>query len=95
MCIRDSLLFATEECELDAYLSEYTLDDYFDEYETQILKFARTMYQKGSDDKLEQVVEWIEANPIEDYDYINVVLNEQEWLENLKKAMRPQQQENN
>ena len=57
----------------------------------------RTAYDLGANQQLERVVKWIEANPIEDYvwaDYTGAIVKEQEFLENFKKAMRPQQQEN-
>ena len=57
----------------------------------------RTAYDLGANQQLERVVKWIEANPIEDYvwaDYTGAIVKEQEFLENFKKAMRPQQQGN-
>ena len=53
-------------------------------------------FQAGADQQLEQVIEWLKANPIEDYvwaDYTGAIVKEQEFLENFKKAMRPQQED--
>ena len=55
---------------------------------------AHDHMRAGADWQLEQVIEWIEANPIEDYvytDYSGAIVKEQEFLKNLKQAMRPQE----
>ena len=57
----------------------------------------RTAYDLGANQQFDRGVKWIEANPIEDYvwaDYTGAIVKEQEFLENFKKAMRPQQQGN-
>lgn len=48
----------------------------------------------AADWQLQQVIKWIEANPIEDYvytDYSGAIVKEKEFLKNLKQAMRPQE----
>ena len=62
MTDQEILLFA--KFELNEYLSEHVLDNNFSrrEYEEQLLKFARTMYQKGSDNMLERVIKWAHRN---------------------------------
>ena len=55
----------------------------------------RDAYDIGSTDMLEKVIEWLKANPVEDYvwaDYTGAIVKEQEFLENFKKAMRPQEE---
>ena len=61
---------------------------YFDEDD------MRRAYDKGSNDQFEKVIAWLEANPIEDYvyaEYSGAMVNEKEFLKNLKEAMRPQE----
>ena len=90
MTDQEILLFATEECELNSYLSEHALDDYFADYENQLLKFARTMYQKGSDDRLKKAVEWFREYPTHDMETYAVLT---QLSIDFEKAMRPQQEE--
>ena len=55
----------------------------------------RTAFDKGAEHRLGQVIEWLEANPIEDYvyaDYTGAIIRENEFLENFKKTMRPQEE---
>jgi hypothetical protein len=64
-------------------------------------------FQAGADCQLEQVIEWLSYNlgifEMEDERYIyikedflsNTCINEDKVIEDLKKAMRPQQQEDN
>ena len=55
----------------------------------------RAAYDKGQSDRLEQVIEWISANLSEAYIYVDFsgayVIDEEKFVEDLKKAMRPQE----
>ena len=102
---QEILIIAIEECGLNDYVDECVLEDSREEWEKQLLKFARIIYQKGSDDRLEQVIEWLQANlwlcdDEEGYLYItedflsDKVIDEDKVINDLKKAMRPQENNN-
>ena len=66
---------------------------------------TKSDYQRGRSDMLEQVVEWLQANLwlyddelgpiyIKEDALSDKVIDEEMVIEDLKKAMRPQQQEN-
>ena len=92
MTDQEILLIATEECELNEYADECLLEDNLHECETQILKFARIMYQKGSDNMLERVIKWAHRNC---WCWFEKSSQEKSFTQELEKAMRPQQQEDN
>ena len=55
---------------------------------------AHDHMRAGADWQLEQVINWIKRNG-QDYFGLDVFITSDEFIADLKKAMRPQQQENN
>jgi hypothetical protein len=61
----------------------------FDEYDAdRIKKGMRAAYDKGDEDRLEQVIRYLEND-------LEFVLWSDDFMDKFKKAMRPQQQQEN
>lgn len=59
----------------------------------------RVAYDKGREDRLKQVIEWLRSADSRDYLWVwidgDAEINKDELIADLRKAMRLQQQENN